>query len=976
MGLAWRLRCRLPCPGTGVHTPPMAEAALLGRTDELVGVEAALEVVATGPACVLLVGEAGIGKSAIWTAAVERARDRGDRIVLAARAVATEGDLAHVVLADLLTPVAADVLPTLPAPQAAGLAAALLLERPERPVDPRLVGTATLAVLERLAAGRAVLIAIDDLPWIDPASVDALGFALRRAWDRGLRVGILATLREGPGDDRSSWVRDLPLTPTRIEVGPVTLGVLHHLLRDRVGATLSRPQLVRLEGASLGNPLLAMELARAIERRGRWPGPGEPLPVPDDIERLVADRLEGLPATDRRVLFVLAVASTPTTAVVSAVLDNPPSEVVAATERATAAGLLEATATVGEAPVVRFAHPLFAAAAIAALPVGDARSIHGRLADLVADDEDRGRHAARAASGPDRRTAERVEAAALAARRRGAPSVAAELAEAAAALTPPGDGADATRRRILAARWLGEVGAIGRARTILDEAMAEMPAGDARAEAGELAAQMAGWVEGSEALLRRADAALEDARDPKIRARLLLRIAGQQDVIGTTEALRRIDEAIALLRASDAATSDPDLLACALLQSASARYHLGTADDAAMVEEAIGLLADEPRPGRDGADRPEGGRAHQLAWVWHVDHDRFDLALPGLLAELERTIRTGHDRPRAIAEADAAQLHAWMGDLDAAERHARAAMEAAELADHPQSRSAGLSALAAVAVSRGRLDDAEAAARAGLATFGDGFLADRHRAILGSVALVRGDAAAAVAILGGVLDEQLARDGREAPDVRLGGDLVEAAVAAGDLDRAEAVLDLQAQTLATTPRPWLRVVTHRGRALLEAARGDLDSADAAIGQALAAADGLGMPIERGRTRLVAGRIARRRKDRRRAGEHLDAAATTFEAVGALAWLAITRAEAARLGRRSVGHPDALTETEDQVARLAASGRTNREVAEAAFLTPKSVEGVLSRVYQKLGIRSRAELGAWLAGGAGSRDRETPVSMED
>ena len=245
-----------------------------------------------------------------------------------------------------------------------------------------------------------------------------------------------------------------------------------------------------------------------------------------------------------------------------------------------------------------------------------------------------------------------------------------------------------------------------------------------------------------------------------------------------------------------------------------------------------------------------------------------------------------------------------------------------------------------------------------------------------SSALVRGDAAAAEEILASVLDEQLARDGREALELRLGGDLVEAAVTAGDLDRAEAVLALQGQTLATTPRPWLRVVALRGRALLEAARGDLDAADAHVTEALAVAQGLEMPIERARTQLVAGRIARRRKDRRRAGERLDEAATTFEAVGASAWLAITRAEAARLGRRTVADPDALTETEDQVARLAAAGRTNREVADAVFLSPKSVEGVLSRVYLKLGIRSRAELGAWLAGGPGSRDRETPVSIED
>ena len=109
---------------------------------------------------------------------------------------------------------------------------------------------------------------------------------------------------------------------------------------------------------------------------------------------------------------------------------------------------------------------------------------------------------------------------------------------------------------------------------------------------------------------------------------------------------------------------------------------------------------------------------------------------------------------------------------------------------------------------------------------------------------------------------------------------------------------------------------------------------------------------------------------------LVAAAGAARGARVLAWLAIARSEATRLGQRAVEDPDALTETEDQVARLAAAGRTNREVAEAVFLTPKSVEGVLSRVYSKLGIRSRAELGAWFAGGPPSSDRETPVSIED
>jgi hypothetical protein len=149
----------------------------------------------------------------------------------------------------------------------------------------------------------------------------------------------------------------------------------------------------------------------------------------------------------------------------------------------------------------------------------------------------------------------------------------------------------------------------------------------------------------------------------------------------------------------------------------------------------------------------------------------------------------------------------------------------------------------------------------------------------------------------------------------------------------------------TTPRPWSRVIVARGTALCLAARGDLDGADAAARRAIEAAADLPMPFERARTALIAGRVARRRKERARARALFDDAVAGFTAIGAEVWRSIAAAEATRLGRRTA-------ETD---------GLTNREVGEAAFLTPKSVEGVLARVYGKLGIRSRAELGAWLAG---------------
>ena len=172
------------------------------------------------------------------------------------------------------------------------------------------------------------------------------------------------------------------------------------------------------------------------------------------------------------------------------------------------------------------------------------------------------------------------------------------------------------------------------------------------------------------------------------------------------------------------------------------------------------------------------------------------------------------------------------------------------------------------------------------------------------------------------------------------------------------VVDALQTSARQVPRPWVLTNAARGRALLRAADGDLDAAVTAVAEALREAALLPMPFERARTELIAGRIARRRKSKREAMSHLDRARAIFDELGARAWIEITDAELARMGRRAASS-DTLTETETVVARLAARGLTNRQVGEAAFLTPKSVEGVLARAYGKLGIRSRAELGAWL-----------------
>ena len=569
--------------GVGSRAAARAECGA-GRVDALVG------ALAQGPAALTIAGEAGIGKSILWLAAVERARTAPAPLVLTAHVAEAEAELPYVALTDLLAAVAPPHLAHLPAPQAHALAAALLLEPPEDEppgaTDPRTLGTAVLAVLRRLSAAAPLLIALDDVQWLDHASAAALTFCLRRAAMEALRVGVLATLRT-PG--AHPLATGLPAGHETLALGPVSLGVLHQLLHQRLGLAITRPQLVRLEQASGGNPLLALEIGRELARQERWPLPGEPLPVPAGAGGLIAERIARLDVADRDTLFVAAAASDPSTSTVAAALERPEQE---AAERALRLSAPEAALLSNDAHGRwRVTHPLVAAAALAAPPPERRRALHARLAALATTDEERGRHAALAADRPDAAVAALLDAAARSARRRGAPQTAAAWAEAAADLTPAGHAtAMGAARRLRAARWLGDSGDVDRAQALLDRVLEDLPPGDARADALELAAQMAGWRSGPAAVVVVAQRALGEARDPVVRGRLLLRLASEYDHVGITPALAWASDAAQALEAAGAEDTDPDLLACALLQVALLRFAAGLGDDEEAVARASALL--------------------------------------------------------------------------------------------------------------------------------------------------------------------------------------------------------------------------------------------------------------------------------------------------------------------------------------------------------------------------------------------------
>ena len=309
----------------------------------------------------------------------------------------------------------------------------------------------------------------------------------------------------------------------------------------------------------------------------------------------------------------------------------------------------------------------------------------------------------------------------------------------------------------------------------------------------------------------------------------------------------------------------------------------------------------------------------------------------------------------------------YRGEWAEARRVAEAAIEGYEREGGDLHPAWGLRGIALVAAHEGHVDEARRSAAEGLRLAierGDVVIATFHRQILGFVALSLGEWAEADAQFAEAAALATRMSARHPGRFKLAGDQVEAALALGDVERAAAVHATLDEAARIAPTPWVVAVEARSSALLAAARGDLAGAAAIFDRALLEHDRLAMPFERARTLLVKGQLHRRRKEKRLADQTLRAALAIFEDLGAAVWAVRARTELARVGRRPRA-PEDLTETERRVAELAARGLTSRQIAEQAFLAPKTVGNVLGRVYQKLGIHSRAELGARMSPGGSS-----------
>lgn len=909
-------------------------AEIVGREAELQRIAAFLDAAAAGPAALVLAGEAGIGKTTLWEAGLDAARARGCH-VLVSRPAESETALSYAGLADLLAGAGQYGFEQLPAVQRSALEAALLRGRAtaaER--DHRAVATGMLGVLHGLARERPVLLAVDDLQWLDASSRRVLEFAARR---RTGRVAILAAVRGTPGAARAAQLRLGPSDPAELlELQPLSLGALHHLIKQRTGRNLSRPALVRILQVSGGNPFFALEMARLL---GDSSAPAGGPRYPSTLAEVARSRLERLDPAAREVLLAAAALATPTVEL----LERLDPAAIAALERAEERELVEI-----DGNRLRFTHPLLASGVYAMASPRRRRDIHRRLAALGLDPEERARHLALAAVTADPETVAALDEAAVIARRRGAPGAAAELLELGLRL-----GAGDPGRRVTAARHHFDSGDPLRARSLLEEAIAQQPPGELRAEAGSLLAS----VRLHDDSYAEAAALLEQAlADAGASAGLRVRIQIQLDYVLTN--LGRINDALVVaepaVREAES-LGDPALLAPALAASTITRFLNGQGLDEPALERSLAL--EDPQLGMPVMFRPT--LIAGLLWMWT---GRLEEAAEVFYRLRRECLERGEETDLMFVAFHTVMLECWRGDLAAARSLADDTYERALQLGTDVPRAIALSTIANAAAHQGRVAEAREAGEAALAIFQRGTCLVATLwplAALGFLELSAGDLAAAAARLAPMAAGAAAMGVLEPVCIPFAADAAEALIGLGRSGEAGALVDHLEAHGRRLDRAWALATAGRCRALLLGSEGNLRAAVEAGEAALAEHRRIAMPFDRARTQLVLGTLLRRQGRRRAAAAALAEAEGTFEALGTALWAARARAEAARLGLQS-GEAGELTPTERRVAELAATGLTNREVAAALRISPKTVEANLGRVYQKLEIHSRAELGRRMA----------------
>jgi DNA-binding CsgD family transcriptional regulator len=896
---------------------------IVGREAELASINAFIDETEGGAAALVLEGEAGVGKSTLWGAAVEHARVRG-LTVLSSRPAEAERGLGNVGLGDLLEGVIDDVLAALLTPRRRALQVALLREEVSgEPVDRRTLAVAVHDALQLLSDRGPTLIAVDDVQWLDPSSSGALGFALRRL--DGRPVLLLLTRRLAEGGHQSELERALPPDRVcRLIVGPLSVGALHRFLRDRLQRSFPRQTLLRIHERSGGNPFFALELASVLPADV---DPLQPLPVPETVEEVVGARISALPAAVREALALAAAVGT-----ASESLLKRAGVATDALDAAVAARVVER-----ESGMIRFTHPLLSSVLYDDLGE-ERRAVHARIAEVAEEPVLRARHLALSTDTPDADVASFLDDAASLASDRGAPAATAELAEHALRLTP-GDQADERRRRALAAAHAHlAAGEWTRARSITTDLLAGTR-GPLRAEALLVLAE---FQHDDLAVPLLEEAVREATSHPALQALIHIRLAAaerfRKGFAGALEGTR------AALVLADR-IGDDGLRFKALAQLSWLGGMVGDAEAPAYRARALDVAT-------ASGDARLLREANALVWRMLIDSSSIDAAR----VTLEQEHREWQERDElfdAQVVWELSWLELWAGRWERAAAHAARARDIS--LQYGVEKNQDYIPSAWVAVHRGQLELARQEAERGLKLCEEqiGFYPPLLQAVAGLVALWSGDAAAGADCLEQA-DRQAQVLGWGSPDARpWTADYAEALLELGRVDEAARVIDRWEADATRLGRDRVLANVTRCRGLVAAARGAVDEATSLLELAVARHREVGDVFGRARALLALGMILRRARQKRAARDAIGAALAELEDLGAATWVERARDELGRIGGRT--REEGLTAAERRVAALVAAGRTNREVADQLFLGERTVAGHLTRVYAKLGVRSRTEL---------------------
>lgn len=908
----------------------------VARPRESLEISGLLDAASSEPAALLLEGEPGIGKTTLWLTALDEARGRGFR-VLSTRPTAAESVMAYTALADLLDSVAPSAWADLPTPQRQAVDRIMLRtgDTGNRHVmiDQRAIAAGLLSILDYLATKSPVLLAIDDLQWLDSSSVHVLDSIGRRLSGP---IGMLGAVRAADLSSASWFQPPKPDRLHRIALSPLTLGTLHAVVSQRLGRSFPRPQMQQIYQSSGGNPFYAIELARSITEGAD----GEDV-LPRSLTELVNHRIDGVVDANRRALLASACLAAPTVDMVARAVGTDIDELVEMLEPAETQGIVSL-----DGNHIHFGHPILAKGVYQRATPTARRAMHRRLAELIDEPESRARHLALAATTDDQATLAALDAAADIARSRGAPEASAELVSLALAL-----GGDTPQRRIRLADLHFTAGDSQRARRLLEETIASLGHGVLRARALFLLGVVRMFDDSftdAAGLLRQA---LDEAGDDRgFRAEILNLVAFAQINSGrAAEAFESVEEAVALCDSPQL----NHLLSQALSMRTTLRFMLGDGLDRDSLDRAVQLQ--DPDVSVPIAIRANVQSALLAAWSGELDRARDEFE-----AIRRRCIEHGEDSELIFVTFHNTALSVWRGDFYALAAEAEETMERAQQLNGDVPRYVALMASALRAVHAGEVEEARrtcadalaAALRSGAANLAQwpvmaaGFL---------EVSLGRYDEALKV------LEPQLARIAATPRAVEIVSgwflpDAVESLIHLGHLDIAQEWVNCIEGNGTRLDRAWMLAVGGRCRGMLQAARGDLDGALTATERALVEHERVPMPFERARTQLHLGQLQRRLRRQDQSATTLRAALAEFERLGTPLWAQRARSELARV---NVGprHAAALTPSELRVARLAASGMTNRDVAAELFISPKTVEASLSRAYRKMGIHSRAELGS-------------------